>query len=88
MKVKENFVLKNAADTWVVVPVGCDTVDVNRLLTLNESGVMLWRALEHGADREALVKTLTDEYDVSENVAAADVDAFVDALIQAGCIEE
>ena len=88
MKIRDNFVLKNAADTWVVVPLGDDAVDVNRLLTLNDSGALLWRTLAGGADRASLVKAITEEYDVSDEVAASDVDAFIGALIKAGCIEE
>ena len=87
MKIKENFVLRNAADTWVVLPLGEATVDLNGMLTLNDSGVVLWRALEAGCDKEALVKALTDEYDVSDDIASADVDEFLQVLRKAGCIE-
>lgn len=88
MKIRDNYVLKNTADTWVVIPLGDDAVDVNRLLTLNDSGALLWRALESGADRASLISAMTEEYDVGDDVAATDVDAFIDALIKAGCIEE
>lgn len=88
MKIKENFVLRNAADTWVVLPLGEATVDLNGMLTLNDSGVVLWRSLEAGCDKEALVKALTDEYDVSDDIASADVDEFLQVLRKAGCIEE
>lgn len=87
MKVKNKFVLKNVADNYVVMPLGDDVVDLNGMLTLNESGVLLWKALEVGADKDDLVKVLTDEYDVSAEVASKDVDTFVDALIKIGCIE-
>ena len=88
MKVKKQFVLKNVADNYVVMPLGDDVVDLNGMLTLNESGVLLWNALEVGANKEDLVKALTDEYDVSEEIASKDVDAFIEALVKIGCIED
>lgn len=88
MKIHKDFVLRQIAESWVVLPLAEKTVNFNGMLTLNESGVMLWRALEQGADREALVSVLTAEYTVSEDQAAADVDEFVQKLRNAGCLDE
>ena len=88
MKIKNNFVLRQVAKTWVVLPLGQATLDFNGMLALNESGGLLWKALEQGCDRETLVQVLTGEYVVSREVALADVDAFLRKLLDAGCIEE
>lgn len=88
MRVKNGFVLRQVAKTWVVLPLGQATLDFNGMLTLNESGVLLWKALEQGGDRDALANVLTGEYVVSREVALADVDAFLKKLLEAGCIEE
>lgn len=87
MKIKENFVLRQVADTWVVLPLGSATLDFNGMLTLNESGVLLWQMLEQGSDRDALVERLLSEYEVSRQEAAADVEEFLNKLIQAGCVD-
>ena len=87
MKIKENFVLRQVADTWVVLPIGSATLDFNGMLTLNESGVLLWRLLEQGKGREELVDMLLSVYDVSRQEATADVEEFLAKLIQAGCVE-
>ena len=88
MKIKKDYVLRQVADTWVVLPLGDAAVDFSGMLTLNESGAMLWRVLEQGADRENLTAALLDEYEVSSQQAMADVDAFLNKLLQAGCLEE
>lgn len=88
MKIKENFVLRQVADTWVVLPLGQATVDFKGMLTLNESGVLLWRLLEKGTTREALAAALTEEYEVSETEALADADEFVQKLRVVGCLAE
>ena len=87
MKLSKNFALRQVANTWVVFPLADSTVNFNGLFKLNDSGVILWRALESGADRDALADALTSEYDVSRETALADVDEFIETLIQAGCIE-
>lgn len=83
---KEDFVLRQIADLWVVLPLGDQTLDFSAMLSLNESGAMLWKALEAGAGRNGLIAALTAEYEVSDAEAAADVDAFLDKLAQAGCL--
>lgn len=88
MKIKENFVLRQVADTWVVLPLGQATVDFKGMLTLNESGLLLWRLLEKGTTREALATALTEEYEVSESEALADADEFVQKLRAVGCLAE
>ncbi len=88
MKIKENFVLRNVADTWVVLPLGESAVEFNGMLALNETGVVLWKALAAGCDKRALVKALTDEYDVSDELASSDVEIFLEKLASVGCLEE
>lgn len=86
MKLNENFVLRQVADTWIVMPLGQTSVDFSGMLTLNESGALLWKALEDGGDRIALANALTAEYDVAQAEALEDVDAFLARLQQIGCI--
>ncbi len=87
MKLNENFVLRQVAGTWVVLPLSHDTVDFNGVIRLNGSGAILWKALEQGGDRDALVKALTSHYDVSTEQAAQDVDEFLEMLAKSGCLE-
>ena len=87
MKLKKDFVLRQVGDTWVVVPVGEAMVSLNAMLTLNESGALLWQKLEQAAGRETLADVLTGEYDVSREQALADADEFVAKLKKFGCIE-
>ena len=87
MRIKENLVLKEIAGAYVVLPVGAATIDFTGILSLNESGTMLWRLLEKGATREELVKAITSEYDVEEDVAFSDVDEFIAKITEADCLD-
>lgn len=88
MKLKKDLILREMAGMWVVVAVGAASVDFGGMLTLNESGMLLWKALEQGADHAGLVKALTDEYEVDDATASADVDRFLTTIREAGCLEE
>ena len=87
MKINDNFVLRQVAGAWIVLSVAEKTVDFNGMLTLNETGLMLWKLLEKGSTPEALAKALTDEYDVTYTEALADVDEYLGKLERAGCLE-
>ena len=79
MKLKDGFILRQVAGETVVIPSG-DDLDLNMMITLNDTGKFLWELLEQGADRAALVTALLAEYDVDERTAAAGVDGFVRKL--------
>ena len=87
MKIKNNFVLKKIAGSYVVVPVRTRAVDFSGIIKLTESGAFLWRILENGADREELIAKMLEEYAVDETTAAADIDRFVAKLREADLIE-
>ena len=46
MKINPNFVLRQLADNWVVLSLADATVNFNGMITLNESGALLWNTLE------------------------------------------
>jgi sensor domain CHASE-containing protein len=54
MRLKKGFVLRNVAGETIVVPTGSD-LDLNMMITLNDSGKFLWEKLEQGAEEAELV---------------------------------
>ena len=88
MRIKENFALRQVADIWCVLPLGEATLNLNGMLTLNNSGALLWQTLEKDSNKEQLVEALLNEYDVTHEQAEADVEEFLDKLRQVNCIEE
>ena len=87
MRIKDNLVLKEIAGAYVVLPIGTATVDFTGILTLNESGAMLWRLINDGYDSEQLTEALVNEYEVSMEQARLDVDEFIDKLNSANCLD-
>jgi hypothetical protein len=85
---KKGFILKNVANKWIVVPIGEEAVHFNGLLTLNESGRILFEQLqENDVTTEMLVKTLMDYYDVDKMTARMDVEVFMDKLREKELLE-
>ena len=87
MKIKDNYILKNVVGTWSVFPLGEAVLNLTGILTLNDTGHMLWQMLEGGSTKEDMTSRLVSEYDVSYDEAFADVSEFVDKLAEVGCLE-
>ena len=87
MKIKDGFILRQVADNYLVVAVGDAVKDFNGIINLNETGAFLWKILESGATEEELAKKLTEEYDVTEETAKADVGKFVAKLAEANLLK-
>ena len=87
MKIKKNLVLRQVAGTWVVLPTDSNVLDFDGMLTLNETGVVLWKLLEQGSTYEEMTSALLEEYDASREQLLADVHEFVEMLKSAGCLE-
>lgn len=80
MKIAERFTLMNIVDTNVVVPLGERNLSFNALITLNGSGVFLWKQLETEITREALVNAMLQEYEINQTTAEQDIDKFIAKL--------
>lgn len=88
MKIKNGFILRQVSEAYVVVAVGEAAGDFNGMISLNESGAFLWKQLSEGcADEKELVQKLLNEYEVSEELAAKDVHAFLERLRTANVLE-
>lgn len=85
MKIKEGFILREVAGDIVVIPSG-DTLDLNMMITLNDTGRFLWTRLEKGAEKAELVEALTQEYEVSVQDAEKHVENFVAKLDENGLL--
>ncbi len=86
MKIKEGYLLKEVAGNHVVVPTG--KLDFDGMITLNDTGVTIWKALLASCSREEIIDSLLKEYDVTRDMASRDVDNFIKKLREADLIDE
>ena len=88
MKIKEGFILREIAGSFVVVPVGQNLVDFSSMITLNETGAFLWNALSEETSEEQLCHKLLSEYEgVSKEEALGDIRDFVKILNEKNILE-
>ena len=88
MKVSKDFVLRQVADEYLLIPVGEAALKVNGMVSITESGYLLYQKLQSGCTGEELVEALLAEYEVGEAEAREDVTAFLDKLRKLGMLEE
>ena len=54
---------------------------------LDEVGTRIWQLIKENGDLELVVKTLLEEYDVTEETLTADVDALLGEISKLGLIK-
>lgn len=88
MKTKKGFKLRTICGENIIVAEGVENIDFSRIISMNESSAFLWQKIA-GQDftEEDLTKYLTEEYEVDEATAKADVKALVAKWLEAGIIE-
>ena len=80
MQIKNGFMLRDIAGQAVVVPLGSRVVEFNGIMTLSESGALLWRKLENNSSFEEMVELLLAEYDIDKETASKDVENFLESM--------
>ena len=81
--------MRTLGKEFIIVGEGLAQVNFNKMISLNATAAYLWESV-FGKEftSEDLVKLLLDKYEVSEEVATADVDNLVKKWFEAGLIEE
>lgn len=89
MRISDNFIFRQVADEYLLVPVGEAALSVKGLIRLSESGALLYQMMQQReCAKEELVGAILAEYAVAENDAAADVEAFLDQMRRLGMLVE
>lgn len=87
MKIKNSFLLRKVADSYVVVPFGDENVEFNGMVTLNESGKFIWDLLEQEITKEELLAKFIEEYQIPEADAKEDIRQFIQTLLDNNIME-
>ena len=86
MRVDKEFVLREIAGDYIIIPTGKTVLEFNGLMTVNEVGVSLRKMLQEDVTIEDLLQGILEEYDVEEEVAREDIQEFLDTLIDGGVL--
>ena len=86
MKATNEVVLREIAGEHILIPVGQTALKVHGMITLSESGLLLWNKLQNDCTEEELVEAILAEYQIDRETAAADVSAFIQQMEQVGIL--
>lgn len=86
MKATTEMVLREIAGEHLLIPVGQTALKVHGMITLSESGLLLWNKLQEECTEEDLVNALLAEYEVDRETAEADVKAFIGQMQKVGIL--
>jgi hypothetical protein len=87
MKIKEGFVVRTVGGKYVAVPTGKASDGFCGMITLNETGKLLFEALGNPQDIDTLTDLLMAEYEVDAETARNAVVAFTESLRKEGILE-
>ena len=87
MKIRKEYKVRSMAGENVVIMQGSEGFDMTRIISLNESSLLLWNALQGKEFEVADVATLlVDEYGIDTETATADAQAWVEKLAECGLV--
>lgn len=88
MRQNPDYLLREAADTTVILPVGRAAAAFPGMISVNETGRLLWELLAEEQSAETLAQALCLRYGAEPDRARADVERFLARLRLAGAILE
>lgn len=87
MKIVKEVILRNIAGEDVLVPVGKTVDEFNGMFDLSPGAALIFREIEEGKDENAILAAILEEFEIDEQTAKTDMEAFLDKLRSFGIIE-
>ena len=88
MRLKGEFVLREVAGEIIAIPVGKTALDFNGMLCINAVSAEIWKGLQEGKTKAEILENILEEFDVSQEEAAADLDVFLRQLSENSLLED
>ena len=87
MPLKDNFIFKEVAKEYMMVPLLNGNVNMSKVINLNETGAFIIKKLKEKDSIDYVVDEMTKEYDVSKEDALNDIKEFLELLKKRGFYE-
>ena len=79
-QVKNNYVHRKVAGRNVLISIGDNIANFNGYIELNESAACLWECMKNPCTIRKLIRTLMDEFEISDKQAEEDTIEFLTEL--------
>ncbi|MGN1129886.1 MAG: PqqD family protein [Ruminococcus sp.] len=87
MKIKDGFMLRQFGENYIVVAVGDDAEDFNKLITLNTVGAFIYNLMKNDVTYEEIVSAVLDKYEADRETVENDINTFLADGKKAGLID-
>lgn len=86
MRLKDDFILHNTGEDFVIIATGEATKNFNGIIKLNNMGGEIVSFLSNDISEEDIVKAIVEKYEVEYDTAKEDIRNLLDSLRKAGVI--
>ena len=89
MKIKDGFILRDVGGKTFVVAVGELSKTFCKMITLNETGKIIWQCLTEGKNADETADKILSVYEgATREGVMGDVEAFISKLREEGILDE
>lgn len=89
MKLREDLVLRQVDQDYLIVDPGQDMIDMSKVYTLNETAAFLWNSLQgKEVSIDIMVDIICSTYDVTPDIARADATILFEEFKAQGILVE
>lgn len=88
LRVSNEMIVREIAGENILVPIGQTALKVHGIISLSESGLLLWKKLQEECTEEDLINVILGEYMIDRATAVDDVKAFVMQMREVGILIE
>lgn len=86
MKIAKEFILREIAGEYILVPTGATTQEFNGMLTLSETAKFIWENIEKVDSLKEMINLILENYEVDEKTAFQDAVQFIQELVGNGFV--
>lgn len=86
MKKLKEFILREIADEYILIPTGKTTETFNGMITLTETAAFIYQHIEEVNSFEELITLMMDEYEIDKETVSKDAALFISHMLQTGLI--
>lgn len=86
MRLKDDFILHNTGEDFVIIATGEATKNFNGIIKLNNMGGEIVSFLSNDISEENIIKAIVEKYEVEYDTAKEDILNLLDSLRKAGVI--
>ncbi len=86
MKKLNEYVLREMADEYILIPVGSSADQFNGIMTLTETAVFIYEHIEDAESFEKLIDMIVNEYEIDRETASQDAEFFINQMLYVGII--